>query len=143
MITDIAGRYIDVGDVVAYGAASRGATWTRLYIVQSIKITIENRREHTIDPVTGEWVYSEPKPMEFFHVCVRGFKQSWYEQQTGKPVKTYVRNIYNPDLMVKIENLNNLDPNEPIHEAILEWLNNHCLRVGQRPPTQSFQHIHK
>ena len=137
MVTDIAGRTIKVGDVVAYAASSWGSTWTRLYIVHSIKTTIEDRCEHSLDPVTGESIYSELKPTEIVHVCLRGFKQSWYEQQIGKPVKTYVRNISNPNLMVKIDTLEELDPNNPVHGAVVEWVKKLQIRDSWPFPTGS------
>lgn len=137
-IKDIAGHNVNVGDVVAYAAKSGDYTQTHLYIVHTIQIHIENRNHHTYDAVTNTEAY-EMRPTEIVEVRLRGFQQSWYAQQKGVPVRTYVRTIANPKSLVKIDDLSHLDPNEPIHEAILEWLNNHCLRVGQRPP----QHIHK
>jgi hypothetical protein len=135
MITDIAGRTVNVGDVVAYAAASRGATWTRLYVVHSIKINIEDRSDCSIDAATGKWIYSEPKPTEIVSVCLRGFKLSWYDQQMGRLVKTYVRAIYNPNSMVRIDTLDHLDPNEPLDVAVIEWVKKQSPRNSWPFPT--------
>jgi hypothetical protein len=136
MIKDIAGRPVQVGDVVAYAAESHGDTWTRLYIVHSIKITVEDRNHEKYDAATGKSTW-EMRPTELPEICLRGFKLSWWDQQHGRPVNTYVRLIRHVSGLIKIDNLSHLDPNEPIHQAVLQWVKKQQIRNSWPFPTDN------
>ena len=121
MLRDIAGHPLQVGDLVAYNAKSSGFDKTRLYIVHSINISVEDRNHHMYDKVNDRG-YWEMRPTEMFKVKLRGFKYTFWEEHTDRPVKTYIRTILHPKSLVKVDRIVGHDPNNKLHNAIFEWL---------------------
>jgi hypothetical protein len=131
-IKDIAGRTIKEGDVVAYAAKSHLVSHTSLYIVHRITTVIEDRGHRTYNAQNGDWGW-EKRPTEIVTVLLRGFKQSWWDKQNNRAVRTYVRQIFNPNTMVLISDLSFLQDSNPLHAAIKEYLGKQGVKVASWP----------